>query len=230
MPSPGLTAKFPWTTLEPGNMRNSTMSVASFDSFAMRAQNDGNPTSPGFGPASPGFGSHESIAGLPLPQPSFYQQGNRNSSQLSLSDVVGERQDMKLQKVDLSFNDSNGEFFAEYEQMLASITAKNSHTDLCIEEFLKKSEKEWFKRYRDAKLGMRDVSRTRSPMGLRRLSSDGKSRDSSVVSRGRQRHRSTTPHSNLTYESTELGSPNGPDVDDEFLLGDGYKAPTGLRK
>lgn len=226
LPSPGLTPKFPWATLEPGSTRNSTMSVASFDSFAMRAQNDGNlPTSPSFAPG------HDSIAGLPLPQPSFYQQGNRNSSQLSLSDVVGERHDMKLQKVDLSFSDSNGEFLAEYEQLLANITAKNSHTELCIEEFLKKSEKEWFKRYRDAKLGLsvRDASRTRSPMG-RRMSNDGKGRDSSIVSRGRQRHRSATPHSNITYESTEMGSPCGPDVDDEFLLGSGYKAPTGLRK
>lgn len=227
LPSPGLTPKFPWATLEPGSTRNSTMSVASFDSFAMRAQNDGNiPGSPSFAP-----GMNDSLVGLPLPQPSFYQQGNRNSSQLSLSDVVGERHDMKLQKVDLSFNDSNGEFFAEFEQMLSNITAKNSISDLCIEEFLKKSEKEWFKRYREAKLGLsRDMSRTRSPMGRRPQSRDGKDRDSSVVSRGRQRHRSITPHSNLTYESTEVGSPLGPDVDDEFLLGDGYKAPTGLKK
>lgn len=212
-------------------MRNSAMSVASFDSFAMRAQNDSSlPTSPGFG-----SDAGDPIAGLPLPQPSFYQQGNRNSSQLSLSDVVGERHDMKLQKVDLSFNDANGEFYAEFEQRLSNITAKNSITDLCIEEFLKKSEKEWFKRYRDAKLGLsaRDASRARSPMGGRpqsRDGRDGKDRDSSVVSRGRQRHRSITPHSTMTYADTEFGSPSGPDVDDEFLLGDGYKAPTGLRR
>ncbi|KAK7744210.1 hypothetical protein SLS53_003731 [Cytospora paraplurivora] len=231
LPSPGLTPKFPWATLEPGSMRNSAMSVASFDSFAMRAQNDSSlPTSPGFGPDA-----SDPFAGLPLPQPSFYQQGNRNSSQLSLSDVVGERHDMKLQKVDLSFNDANGEFYAEFEQRLSNITAKNSITDLCIEEFLKKSEKEWFRRYRDAKLGLsaRDASRTRSPMGGRphsRDGRDGKGRDSSVVSRGRQRHRSITPHSTITYADTEFGSPSGPDVDDEFLLGDGYKAPTGLRR
>ncbi|KAG6361487.1 hypothetical protein INS49_009714 [Diaporthe citri] len=238
LPSPGLrspsgvsspnlnTPKFPWTNLEPGSARNSAISVASFDSFAMRAQADG--------PMSPGLpDSRDSIAGLPLPQPSFYQQGNRNSSQLSLSDVVGERQDMKLQKVDLTFNDTNGEFYAEFEQKLSAITAKNSHTELCIEEFLKKSEKEWFRRYRDAKLGRRDVSRARSPNGLglkRPESKDGKSRNSSIVSRGRQRHRSITPHSTMTYMSTEAGSPSGPDVDDEFLLGNGYKAPTGLRK
>lgn len=243
--SPGLmTPKFPWTTLEPGSARNSVASsinmgyaghasVASFDSFAMRAQNDGGmPTSPGFAPEQ----FRDSVAGLPLPKPSFYQQGNRNSSQLSLSDVVGERHDMKLQKVDLSFTDANGEFYAEFEQMLAAITAKNSHTELCIEEFLKKSEKEWFRRYRDAKLGIasksREASRTRSPSGRRPESRDGwsKSRNSSVVSRGRQRHRSITPHSIITYYSTEAGSPQEPDVDDEFLLGTGYKAPTGLRK
>ena len=119
------------------------------------------------------------------------------------------------------------------EEDFHSGAAKNSHTELCIEEFLKKSEKEWFRRYRDAKLGRRDVSRARSPNGLglkRPESRDGKSRNSSIVSRGRQRHRSITPHSTMTYMSTEAGSPSGPDVDDEFLLGNGYKAPTGLRK
>lgn len=241
--SPGLmTPKFPWTNLDPGSARNSVASsinmgyaghasVASFDSFAMRAQNDGNPTSPGFAPDN----FRDSVAGLPLPKPSFYQQSSsRNSSQLSLSDVVGERSDMKLQKVDLSFTDANGEFYAEFEQMLSSITAKNSISDLCIEEFLKKSEKEWFRRYREAKLGIksREASRTRSPSGRRPESRDGwsKSRNSSIVSRGRQRHRSITPHSTMTYMSTEAGSPHEPDVDDEFLLGTGYKAPTGLRK
>lgn len=228
--SPGLmTPKFPWTNLGPGSARNSAISVASFDSFAMRAQNDGQmPTSPGFAPDN----FRDSVAGLPLPKPSFYQQGNRNSSQLSLSDVVGERHDMKLQKVDLSFTDANGEFYAEFEDMLAGITAKNSHTELCIEEFLKKSEKEWFRRYREAKLGIksREASRTRSPMGRRPDSRDGKDRNPSIVSRGRQRHRSITPHSTLTYMDSESGLPQGPDVDDEFLLGTGYKAPTGLRK
>lgn len=224
--SPGLqTPKFPWTNLEPGSAR---ASVASFDSFAARAQYDGGlPTSPGAPPAE----YRDSVAGLPLPKPSFYQQGNRGS-QLSLSDVVGERHDMKLQKVDLSFTDANGEFLAEFEEMLAGITAKNSHTDLCIEEFLKKSEKEWFKRYRNAKLGIdsRDASRTRSSMDKRPESRNAKSRNSSVVSRGRTRHRSLTPHSTLTYMDTETGSPQDEQVDDEFLLGSGYKAPTGLRK
>lgn len=221
-----MTPKFPWQNLEAGS-RNSAMSTASFDSFAAREQDNMMPTSPGFAPDN----YRDSVAGLPLPKPSFYQAGNRNSSQLSLSDVVGERHDMKLQKVDQSFTDANGEFYAEFEDMLANITAKNSHTELCIEEFLKKSEKEWFKRYRNAKLGIesRDASRTRSksPFGRRPDSRDGKNRDSSVVSRGRQRHRSITPHSTM---STEAGSPYEPDVDDEFLLGRDFKAPTGLRK
>lgn len=228
--SPGLmTPKFPWTNLDPASARNSAISVASFDSFAMRAQNDGQmPTSPGFAPDN----QRDSVAGLPLPKPSFYQQSSRNSSQLSLSDVVGERHDMKLQKVDLSFTDANGEFYAEFEEKLDGITAKNSHTELCIEDFLKKSEKDWFRRYRDAKLGIksREASRTRSPMGKRPESRDGKNRNSSIISRGRQRHRSITPHSTLTYMDSEVGSPQGPDVDDEFLLGSGYAAPTGLRK
>ncbi|ORY61497.1 alpha amylase [Pseudomassariella vexata] len=230
--SPSLqTPTFPWANLSPGSARNSVASsvfnphdrssMVSVDSLAIRAQQDG-PTNPG---AEQGLG----LAGLELPKPGFYlNQSYRNSSQLSLPDVVGDRQDMKLQKVDLSFTDNNGEFYAEFEEMLAkNLTAKNSHNDLCIETFLKKSEKQWFSRYRDAKLGRsRDASRTRSPAPGRPESRGGDSRNTSVVSRGRQRRRSLTPHSMLTYET----SMETPPLDDEFLLGDGYKAPTGLKK
>ncbi|EFQ35820.1 alpha amylase [Colletotrichum graminicola M1.001] len=180
-------------------------SMVSVDSFAMRAQHDS--------PQTPGFD------GLGLPQPSFYKQ-QRNSSQLSLPDVVGDRHDLKLQNVDQNFTDKNGEFYAEFEQMLNSLTAKNSGTDLCIENFLKKSEKKWFARYRDAKLGRRDHSRSRSPAPSR----PGSSKGLGATFDG-DRGRSRTP-SGLTAGSHYDDSP----VDDEFLLGDNYNAPTGLKK
>ncbi|KAK0625064.1 hypothetical protein B0T17DRAFT_617200 [Bombardia bombarda] len=198
--------------------RDSTVSV---DSFAIRAQKDGI-SSPGFAPDNLGF-----------PRPAF--MSHRNSSLLSLPDVVGDRHDLKLQQVDQFFNDTNGEYMAEFDQMLDALNAQNSISDLCIEAFLKKSEKEWFARYRDAKLGRhkeRDSSRPRSPGGSSRpVSRNGEGRNESVVSRGRQRHRSMTP-SGLARSVFETSPPMGThnEVDDEFLLGDGYKAPTGLKK
>jgi len=194
--------------------RASTVSV---DSFAIKAQKDGL--------ASPGPNDF----GLTPPRPTL-GQSHRNSSLLSLPDVVGDRHDLKLQQVDQFFNDSHGEYYATFEEMLEDLTAQNSANDLCIETFLKKSEKEWFSRYRDAKLGRH--SRMGSPANSRPASrNDHQKRNESVVSRGRQRHRSATP-SSLARSVFEISPP--PDnhhlADDEFLLGDGYQAPTGLKK
>ncbi|KAM7214975.1 alpha-1,3-glucan synthase [Rhypophila decipiens] len=192
--------------------RDSTVSV---DSFAVRAQNGGM-ASPAFGPDG----------GLGFPQPAF--MSHRNSSLLSLPDVVGDRQDLKLQQVDQFFNDTSGEYYAEFEEMLEDLTASNSASDLCIESFLKRSEKEWFARYREAKLGRVHDSRPASRAGSRPPSRNGNGRNESVVSRGRQRHRSLTPARSV-FE-TSPPADGGHMVDDEFLLGDGYKAPTGLKK
>lgn len=210
--------RFPWTDLPSSNNRDSTISVMTTDSTGFRAQSEG---------------AEGDMLGMPTPPPkSFYQQ-SRNSSMLSLKDVVGERHDFKLQKVDQNFTDSNEEFYYEFSAMLDdNLTAKNSTTEMCIESFLKKSEKEWFARYRNAKLGIsRDASRSRpgSPSGSRPQSRGGDSRNTSVVSRGRARHRSAS-RSGLHIVDNSDESQTSPWTDDEFLLGDGYKAPTGIKK
>jgi alpha-1,3-glucan synthase len=208
--------------------QNSTTSV---DSFGMRAQRDGTASPvPGQGP-SPGTGGFDS--GLAPPRPTVLGQSHRNSSLLSLPDVLGDRHDLKLQKVDQFFNDSHGEYYAAFEEMLAGLTAQNSTTDLCIEAYLKKSEKEWFARYRDAKLGR--YSRMASSPGNSRPASrtDMRRRNESVQSRGRQRYRSATPSTlgRSTLEPSPARTDRfAPPVDDEFLLGDGYQAPTGLKR
>ncbi|GAB1318283.1 alpha-1,3-glucan synthase [Madurella fahalii] len=194
--------------------RESTVSV---DSFAIRAQKDGMP--------SPGLASD---LGLGIPRPAF-SPNHRNSSLLSLPDVVGDRHDLKLQQVDQFFNDSQGEYSAIFEEMLDGLSAENSAGDLCIEVFLRKSEKEWFSRYRDAKLGRHRESRMVTPANSRPASRNGQGRNESVVSRGRQRHRSMTP-SSLARSVFETSPPPGGVVGDEFLLGDAYQAPTGLKK
>lgn len=203
-----------------GNFYNNSMareSTVSVDSFAIRAQKDGM-SSPGL---APDFG-------LGIPRPAF-SPNHRNSSLLSLPDVVGDRHDLKLQQVDQFFNDSHGEYYAIFEEMLDDLNAQNSASDLCIETFLKKSEKEWFSRYRDAKLGRHRESRIASPANSRPASRNGQGRNESVVSRGRQRHRSITP-SSLARSVFEMTPPPGSAVGDEFFLGDAYQAPTGLKK
>ncbi|KAK0712424.1 alpha-1,3-glucan synthase-like protein [Lasiosphaeria miniovina] len=192
-------------------------STASVDSFAIRAQKDGI-SSPTLGPDG----------GLGFPRPAF--MSHRNSSLLSLPDVVGDRHDLKLQQVDQFFTDTSGEYYAEFDELLENMTASNSVSELCVENFLKKSEKEWFGRYRDAKLGRnRDSSRPRSPGGSSRpVSRSSDRRNESIVSRGRQRHRSVTP-SGLARSVFETSPPLN-HIDDEFLLGDGYQAPTGVKK
>jgi len=176
----------------------------SVDSFAMRIMTpDASDTRPHQ------FGIYNAQARPNAMQ--IYQDRSRASSRLSVIDVVGDRHDFKLQKVDPFFTDSTGEYYNDFEQKLADLNAKNSETDLCIDDYLKDSEKKWAKDFRDAKLG-----RARSPSADRR-----KSRVTSMAS---------MQSLNPSDDEGDYEHPRGPDRDDEFLLGDGYKPPTGLKK
>jgi alpha-1,3-glucan synthase len=142
-----------------------------------------------------------------------------NSSHLSVVDVVGQRTDYKLQKVDPFFNDSTGEYYREFEQKLAGLSVKNSENELCIEEYLKKSEREWFKRFKDAKLG-----RSRSPSASPLPNRLHRPRHSRSVS-----YNSIAPSDEDDADEFDARISN-PDRDDEFLLGTGFKPPKGLKK
>lgn len=136
---------------------------------------------------------------------------HRNSSLLSVVEVVGDRTDYKLQKVDPFFNDSTGEYYRAFEEKLADLTAKNSENDLCIEEYLVESERDWSKRFRKAKLG--------------RSSSPG--RRVSMHSVRSSYNNSIAPSDEDLQDRAELDAEIG---DDEFLLGHEYKPPSGLKK
>lgn len=145
---------------------------------------------------------------------------HRNSSRLSVLDVVGDRTDYKLQKVDPFFNDGTGEYYRDFDKKLDGLTAKNSEGDLCIEAYLTKSEREWFKRFKDAKLG-----RSRSPSASPLPGVLSKTTVSGTV-----QYNSIAPS-----DDDDAGNASGtrtPDQEhvDEFLLGKGYKPPTGLKK
>ncbi|EPS28157.1 putative alpha-1,3-glucan synthase [Penicillium oxalicum 114-2] len=134
------------------------------------------------------------------------------SSVLSVDSVVGDKKDYKLQKVDPFFTDSNEEYYREFEKRLQDLNGSNSEQQLCIEQFLEKSEKKWFDRFRDARLG-RNQSQTPLLQSSKAVKSE--SPPSSV---------------NVDDSSSHEGGMQERKQPDEFLLGDDYVPPTGLKK
>ncbi|OGM41244.1 hypothetical protein ABOM_010113 [Aspergillus bombycis] len=146
-------------------------------------------------------------------RPPWAQPGNRLSSAsvLSVDSVVGEKKDYKLQKVDPFFTDGTGEYYRVFDQRLEKLNGSNSESQLCIEEYLMKSEKKWFDKFRDARLG-----RNQSPA-------------SSIFQTKAENntHMSSISHEDLG--SNESGSDPRAEKD-EFLLGRDYVPPSGLKK
>ncbi|KAJ6018178.1 hypothetical protein N7451_001557 [Penicillium sp. IBT 35674x] len=166
--------------------------------------------------ASPGLaspGTPPAADQLLLPPRSFAETNRLSSaSVLSLDSVVGNKKDFRLQKVDPFFTDGNGEYYHTFESMLADLNGSNSESSLCIEEFLVKSEQEWFDKFRNAKLG-RHAHKSPTPS----------------VFRSKHSH-SPVPSYNEEGITHVADSENGDEWDDEFLLGKDYVPPTGLRK
>jgi alpha-1,3-glucan synthase len=215
-------------TVTPGNDPGNRLSV---DTFAMRMMSaDPSETRPqAFALNTNNTNSNDSNNNPQARPDALRIYNNRNSSRLSVVDVVGDRQDFKLQKVDPFFTDSTGEYYKEFEAKLGGLTAKNSDTDLCIDDYLKQSEKQWFKEFRDAKLGRtRSPSRTREGSGLIVNKTRSRSRVSSMISVN-----SLAPSDDDDEDDHHRDNANLPQTDerdDEFLLGTGYKAPRGLKK
>ena len=147
---------------------------------------------------------------LPPGRP-YAQPANRmsTSSVLSVDTVVGDKRDFKLQKVEPFFTDSTGEYYRAFEARLQGLNGSNSESHLCIEEFLEKSEKKWFDKFRDARLGLSNNTSQffkgkRFSTSVDSLSNDeSDSRDSAIY---------------VTKEG------------DEFLLGKDYVPPSGIKK
>ncbi|KAI9791171.1 MAG: Cell wall alpha-1,3-glucan synthase ags1 [Candelina submexicana] len=162
-----------------------------------------DPSVPGT-PRTPG--AEESLLAPPRP---FAISEKRLSSHsvLSLSSVVGDKKDFNLQKVDPFFTDANGEYFKAFEKKLENLDGKNSEDQLCIEDYLVKSEKKWFDRFRDARLG-RGVTAT----------------PASSIFRGKRG--ASPPGSIFNEDLSKDKSSEG----DQFMLGNDYVPPTGMKK
>ncbi|PYI24517.1 hypothetical protein BO86DRAFT_96639 [Aspergillus japonicus CBS 114.51] len=175
-------------------------------------------------PASPGFPHNSLVPSSPgtpptasqtlLPPPNLHEARNRlsSASMLSLDSVVGGKKDFKLQKVDPFFTDSTGEYYNSFDKKLEDLTGENSESQFCIEEYLIQSEKEWFDRFRDAKLG-----RFKSPTPSIFRDKHGASPMGSY---------NDETGSRMSASSNEESN----ETDDEFLLGKDYVPPTGLRR
>lgn len=190
-------------------------------------------------PWSPGhtYGDSGSPSVMSLQRPFALgmQQNASRASMLSVDEVVGVRHDYKLQQTDPFFTDSRGSFYSAFEKKLGSLDAQNSVSELCIEDYLIKSEKNWFNEFRDTKLGR----------------GRGRGRSTSPSSRDRSPSRSIGPgHSKLALGASSPGHDRRPsrlinatvldpedkssseddDYDRQFELPEDYVPPTGLKK
>lgn len=130
-------------------------------------------------------------------------------ARLNLGAVVKDKKDYKLQNVDPFFDDPTGLYYKAFDKKLDELNGKTSEGPLCVEEYLVKSERDWFNRFRGAKMGR--TSLPVSPMFRTRENSPAPS-----ISNGRTR-------SNSLSTNAEEGV-------EQFLLQEDYKPPTGLKK
>ncbi|KAL8829517.1 MAG: hypothetical protein Q9191_001968 [Dirinaria sp. TL-2023a] len=137
--------------------------------------------------------------------------GNLISSsvaRLSLGAVVQSKKDFKLQNVEPFFDDPTGLYYSAFEKKLDDLDGKTSEGPLCVEEFLVQSERDWFNRFRGAKMGR--TSLPASPMF-------------------RTRENSPAPSSSERRGSHASSSELNEGVE-QFLLDEDYRPPTGLKK
>jgi alpha-1,3-glucan synthase len=148
-----------------------------------------------------GWGTHTPA----LSRPSSSQTLREKPSVLSLSSVVGDKKDYRMQNVEPFFTDSQGVYEKQFDQLLGSLNGKTSTNELCIEEFITKSEKKWFGRFYDAKLGIKTPLAKVTPVRSGNSSASG------------------SPESRR--DSIESGT-----LVDEFELGPDYTPPRGFKK
>ncbi|KAL1297187.1 hypothetical protein AAFC00_004759 [Neodothiora populina] len=86
-----------------------------------------------------------------------------SKSQVDLSQVLNEKTDKQPQDLQPFFTDPTGLYYKTFERKLENLDGKTSETQLCIEEYLEKSEKQWFNRLHDAKMTKADETTSKRP-------------------------------------------------------------------
>ena len=153
---------------------------------------------------------------IPPPLIPLNRELNRSHRDLSMLAVVGERTDYHLQKVDPFFTDSTGEYYGAFKGRLKDLNGKNSEGPLCIEDYLVKVEKKWFRKFKDAKLGI-PQSRPASHWP----NNDWRSGPPSPTNETMVSH---------TARCSEMDLFEKKEYDEQFNFGADYKPPTGIKR
>ncbi|EMC98218.1 glycosyltransferase family 5 protein [Baudoinia panamericana UAMH 10762] len=92
-----------------------------------------------------------SFAFLSHPHTPLREDPPRPMTPLSTEQVMDEKKGQP-QELTPFFTDPTGLYYKTFEKKLESLNGKNSESQLCIEEYLEKSEKQWFNRLHIAKM------------------------------------------------------------------------------
>lgn len=124
--------------------------------------------SPAHGPSSAETPSAQSYPFLAQPHtPMRGDFGSLPQTPLATESVMDEKQGAKQELMPF-FNDSTGLYYKTFEKKLEALNGKNSESQLCIEDYLEKSEKQWFGRLHTAKMtfnGTPGASKAVTPSG-----------------------------------------------------------------
>lgn len=159
-------------------------------------------------------------------------------SQLSVGAVTGGKKDLMIQqKVVPTFTDPAQEYELAFEKKLENLSAKTT-LDTCIEEFIEKSEKDWFNRLRGLRMGYKPptgpsgTAREAAPRGHVAQSIAGGLLNLAQKIGNEKYSRHSTPAESLAGP-TLAGSTTGSDLKasamDQFAIEEGYLAPTGIK-
>jgi alpha-1,3-glucan synthase len=161
---------------------------------------------------TPGFASPSaSTSFLPLPS-SLGRSANADSS-LAVDRVREQKEDKTPQDLLPFFTDSTGLYYRTFEGKLQDLNGKNSENGLCVEEFLEKSERQWFNRMHDVKMA-KGSSGKGSSVATRVMSVNSETGSGSASGSG-------SGSGNVDPEKENS---------DQFLLPQDYLAPTGVRR
>lgn len=153
----------------------------------------------------------------------------QTGSTLDLESIVDGQDQFELQKVDPDFTDDRGTYFHRFERNLEKLNGHNSTDGLCIEEYLIKSEREWYSHFKAAKLGrFEKQTPTASVFSVTEV-------DESVVESAPTRAASSSGGDSSDQNAEVLSVRNviensKQEMDlDYWHLGNDFKAPTGLK-
>ncbi len=174
------------------------------------------------------FGGSSNVPPSPsLPQSETPTEGSvadparKDRDRFRYSAILDQKKAFELQKVDVTFTDSQNEFYNNFSRKLDKLDASSSEGRLCIEEFLTKSEKTWFGRFHRAKLGMDPEAALPTTLpGLMKW----------LKVKWQSLRKGSEPTD--TVEDAPEGHQSTLETvgDTEFLLGDQYEPPSGIKK